>query len=187
MTSNGNRRRHHNIIVAAKRLRRRKHAIGKRYSWRLQSFAFQECLRDPETGLHPYRILAPKDFYLLAAEPRMEVLTFLEKVRKKVCEDRCVYVDFSQTIRMVADGTLLFYAEMDRLIRATSPKKRVRCSYPTNKVVEQVLQQVGFFKAIGKREKATIDHDMVKHWNSATANKVEGKKSSHCKNITRGL
>ncbi len=176
MTRNEARRRHHNIIVCAKRLRQSKHATIKREAGRLELAAFQECLRDPETGLPPYRIVAPRDFCLLLAEPRTEVLIFLENIRKKVCEDRCIYIDFSQTTRMVADGTLLFYAEMDRLIRATSPKKHIRCSYPTDKVVEQVLQQVGFFRVIGKRQKATIDHDMVKHWNSATGTKVEGKK-----------
>lgn len=92
---------------------------------------------------------------------------------------------------MIADGTLLFYAEVDKLARrdkiARSGRgKMFRCSYPKDPVVEQVLQQVGIFGTLGKTERADINHDLVKHWRWATGVRVQGDKIEMMQEVYQG-
>ncbi len=176
MTTSLARKWRHNIAVAAKRLRRRKRSIAKRASARASSLAFRRHLKDPRTGLAPRRLYAPRVFSALNRRMRPALLNFLSLLRDSVLRDRRrIHIDFSKTERMISDGTLLFYAELYRLTRMAGSARMISCNYPSDNVVEQVLQQIGVFRLLGKRERAKIDHDLVKHWNSATGTKVEGK------------
>lgn len=54
-----------------------------------------------------------------------------------------------------AAGMLLLYAEVYRKIEAGGTK--ITCNYPADTKAEQVLQHIGFFKKIGKKEHFTQD------------------------------
>ena len=86
-----------------------------------------------------------------------------------------VLVDFSATGKMIADGTLLFYAELCRLKRLMRGVK-IKCVPPRNPKVAQVLKQVGIFDLVGYRRRIkTTDADVI-HWRSANGHEVLGEK-----------
>jgi len=158
-------------------MKRRKASIVNKAKKLAQNYIFEELIRDPITGLLPYRIQAPERFTIGDAISRARLLIFLEEIRHTVLiEERSVFIDFSKTKKMIADGTLLFYAEIHRLIQVTRPRQLIRCSYPKDKIVEQVLQHVKVFEVLGKRERMVVVHDTVRHWHSQTGTKHQGEK-----------
>ena len=132
------------------------------------------CVRDEDTGQIPRTIVAPIMFTITGGRERQSLLIFLEKIKHTLLvEKRPVHIDFSFTLKMITDGTLLFYAELDKLARQLKialpgRSRMIRCSYPEDHVVEQVLQQIGIYKVIGKIGRADIDHENVKHWQAFT-------------------
>lgn len=177
MSNVSKRRRLHNVFVSLDRMKRRKARNRNRKKQLAQDFVFEASQRDPITGLFPKRIYAPERFSISRDDSRAIMFDFLERIRYYVIEmNRRVYIDFSKTKKMIADGTLLFYAEMHRLAFVTRPVKMVFCSYPKNKIVEQVLQHVKVFDVLGKRKRRAVLHATVRYWNSQTGVRFEGEK-----------
>jgi len=121
--------------------------------------------------------LAPRTFSLGRADSRQALLEFLAVVRGRASENQRVFIDFSQTRRMFADGTLLFVAELSRLYRGLKQAPVVRCNYPCDRIVEQVLQQVGVFDLIGKSPRGDSNSfdETVKSWKLATGTEAIGQ------------
>jgi hypothetical protein len=77
---------------------------------------------------------------------------------------------------MFADGTLLFLAELRRLIKHSKGDLTITCVPPENEKVGQVLQQIGLFDLLGvKSNFVPKDHDVV-NWRFAHGHKVEGER-----------
>lgn len=122
-------------------------------------------------------IVAPEFFSLGVPQHRLAVLAFLRFLRQEIAAGRSVYIDFRQTRRMFSDGTLLFLAELSRLFRALERRPVVRCNYPKDRIVEQVLQQVGIFDMIGKLPRVDSSEfaETVKFWKFATGTQAIGE------------
>ena len=75
---------------------------------------------------------------------------------------------------MYAEGTLLFLAELRRLIKHTKNSIEFSCVPPVNEKVSQVLQQIGVFSLIGAAEGVTPVDDDVVNWRFAHGHKVDG-------------
>jgi hypothetical protein len=85
-------------------------------------------------------------------------------------------LDFSRTVKMYADGTLLFVAELRRLIRQTNGSVTIMCDVPDNKKTAQVLKQIGIFDLLGTIcDVEPIDDDVV-NWRYAHGHWVDGAK-----------
>ena len=122
-------------------------------------------------------LIAPRFFSLGVQENRRPLLEFIRLLRENIASGKPVYIDFRQTRRMFSDGTLLFLAEINRLFRRSEQRPVVRCNYPKNPIVEQVLQQVGIFDMIGKPprvDSANFD-ETVKFWKFATGTQTIGE------------
>lgn len=145
---------------------------------RLRSKRKKNLARRKVIKLHEsFAILkAPDTFTIGSEEKRRNLLRFLKRLRETVVLDKhAVLVDFSATKKMVADGTLLFYAELCRLKRLGGGVK-IKCVPPRNPKVAQVLKQVGIFDLVGYRRKIeTTDADVI-HWRSANGHEVIGEK-----------
>lgn len=104
-----------------------------------------------KTGIRQRRetFVAPTKFSL-NGPARKDLLAFIKNIRDTVIGGtRSILIDFSKTQKFIADGTLLFYAEIDRLLDHF-PSLIIRCNQPFNIKASQVLQQIGFYKRIGK-------------------------------------
>lgn len=75
---------------------------------------------------------------------------------------------------MWTDGTLLFAAELDRIHRATRRRRLLLCNYPTDAVVEQVLQHLGLLEIMGRQPRVQISAEDVMSWRMHTDTDVEG-------------
>lgn len=135
-------------------------------------------LRTAAEGLRNYiQIKAPDVFTVGQEEARRKFLRFNTRLRNvSIIDGRSVCIDFSGTRKMLADGTLLFFAELSRLRRLSSrPHVRIRCIPPRDAKVAQVLKQVGIFDLLGYRKKIEPSFPDVIHWRSASGREVNGE------------
>ncbi|WP_186057588.1 hypothetical protein [Burkholderia gladioli] len=95
----------------------------------------------------------------------------------------CVYVerkslvlDFSRTVKMYAEGTLLLLAELRRLLRETKGEVEITAEVPRKNKVAQVLKQIGLFDLLGVAcDVDCVDGDVVS-WRYAHGHIVDGTK-----------
>lgn len=125
-----------------------------------------------------HRITAPVQFRLLHKKHRSSLLKFLAKLRNAVMKgsNPNILIDFSNTESMWADGTLLFKAELDRLLRIFKEKRCLRCLPPKNKKVAQVLKQVDIFRLLKRRWNKKGYYKDVIYWRHANGFQVDGSK-----------
>lgn len=114
--------------------------------------------------------------FSLNGPARKNLVIFIKEIRSSVISgSRAVLIDFRKTQKFIADGTLLFYAEIDRLLDHF-PSLNIRCIEPFNKKASQVLQQIGFYKRIGKHIKESeCKHDDVISWRVARGQGAVGE------------
>lgn len=118
----------------------------------------------------PERIFAPVEFSIESNETRRPVVEFIANLRKAFIRDdvQAITIDFTRTTRFISSATLLFYAELSRLIEMTGNRIRIRCKPPTNERACQVLHQIGLYHMCGQTVKRRPSfYDDVVHWRVA--------------------
>lgn len=131
-------------------------------------------LRDPNR-LPALRIHAPQAFDAYNLQMHSELATFLAALRKHFRDnpDRTLLIDFSRTKHFDASGTLLFYAELTRLIEYRDNSVKIRCTTPGNDRASQVLEQIGVYKLCNHRSYGTPTRQDVVHWRVARGHLVD--------------
>lgn len=124
-------------------------------------------------------LAAPVHFILNVPGPRAELLRLLVAMRSLVKEGKGVRIDFSRTKKMYPCGTILFMAELDRIVQGVG-RGTVIASHPKDRIVEQVIQKVGIASLLGLKRRF---HDeslgpSVRHWRYASGSQAEGEKTS---------
>jgi hypothetical protein len=91
-----------------------------------------------------------------------------------------VTIDFKGTNSMMSCGTLLFLAEIHRIVAAgrSGKKKLIRFKRIKDHKVAQVLHQIGFFDAIGRKSKIQPTAQDVIHWRAIAGSGAEGEKAN---------
>lgn len=123
-------------------------------------------------------MIAPKVFALLNKKNRRELIHFIRRLWKAARSGTThIHISFKTTKRMHTCGTLYFVAEAERLLHVHQGNLKLTCSYPRDRIVEQVLQKVGVLKLIGKRERIPEDqyHETVRHWHAASGTQAIGE------------
>jgi hypothetical protein len=120
----------------------------------------------------PEQIFAPRLFSIESDQTREPVMRFLAELRKAFIRDgvRAITINFTQTVQFVATATILFYAELSRLIEMTEKRIRVRYRPPINDKASQVLRQIGIDRMCGQPltlKKSFRFYDDVVHWRVA--------------------
>ena len=126
---------------------------------------------------HRIRVYAPQVFGVQTAYARAKLMGFLKRLRALTSAGAKVLIDFSDTTQMQVAGTLLLATEIDRTTRIHDGKRRIRCTYPRDPVVAQVLEHVGLFGLLGQTTKPTVDHDTVRYWKIDSGTEVEGERT----------
>ena len=179
-------RRRYAMIVSRRRTARSLRSKKKAYLSRF--FATRQPGQEPSKrtawqrsvgrtyGRPIYYLKAPAVFGLQQAHPRSLLLRFIRDLRNATLKWKCkVWIDFRDTRQMQPAGTLLFAAELDRIRRASDCRTLVRCFYPTDNVVEQVLQHLGLLELMKRRPRATISADNVRYWRVESDNVADGR------------
>jgi hypothetical protein len=120
---------------------------------------------------------APKVFGITDGDERAILLRSLGQLRHKVGRlGENLVLDFSATERMAADGTLLFFAELRRLIKFVKGGVEISIILPHNSKVRQVLKQIGILDLMtGVNEQIVPTDDDVVNWRVASGSRVEGE------------
>lgn len=150
--------REYGIRVTRKRTARR----FRKKSWRLSPFG---------GGLTV--ALAPIIFDIWSPKHRSELASFFATLRKYAELKMPVLIDFRRTRRMIAGGTLLLAAEIDRLNQINGPL--MKCTYPASPVVAQVLQHVGIFDMLRQTRRCEVTAKNVKYWRVHSGELVLGQ------------
>jgi len=101
------------------------------------------------TDSTPFRIFTAPEEFGLYNNSRNTTIDFIKSMKRHVQSGaRKVLIDFSNTKRFCAEGTLYFYAEIDRLLDYYK-NLNIKCRPPLNDRASQVLQQIGFYERIG--------------------------------------
>jgi len=131
---------------------------------------------DPPDTNQPGVWKAPKEFNVMAEAQRSVLLSRLHRLRRSLSNGESICIDFSETEKMFVDGTLLFLAELRRLIKHYKGQLSITCIPPKNEKVAQVLQQIGIFSLLGVPNEVVPKDDDVVNWRFAHGHKVEGER-----------
>lgn len=124
----------------------------------------------PRNQRHPKgKIVAPESFVLLASRRhgRRQVndyFAFLHVLRTTT-QGASIVIDMRGVTFMVADATLLFKAELSRLLQCRAP--RIEAIAPTSLRIQEVLIQTGIAAMLRLKMEATPSRDDVVHWRVA--------------------
>lgn len=116
---------------------------------------------------------------------RAELLKFLAQLRSHYQNkpEMPLVIDFSNTTHFVSAGTLLLYAELNRLIAFHNNSVKLRCTEPTSNRASQVLKQIGIYRLCSNHSTVKPIRDDVIYWqvvqgqlvdNSLCAPTIEG-------------
>lgn len=131
---------------------------------------------DSQQSYPAKRIIAPVRFSIESNETRGPLMKFLADLRRSFVNNdiRAITIDLARTTSFVSSATLLFYAELSRLIEITNNRIRVRCKPPTNDRACQVLHQIGIYSMCNQQIKMKpVKYDDVVHWRAARGHVVD--------------
>lgn len=122
------------------------------------------------------RIRAPEVFSLIDSIHRAAVIQFIESLKDAHEVGATILIDFSSTKKMIADGTLLFRAELCRLVRNAVSGQKIHCKLPHNERIKQVLKQTELLSLMEYRGRITATLPDVVHWRTANGSNADGSK-----------
>lgn len=145
-----------------------------------QSIAYFKLLNGttPFNGskLKQVRIIAPVVFRLSLEKERSALLSMITEIRLCVIKNKRVLIDFSKTKIMVADGALIFYAEILRIIdNFPNAYGRLTCTIPSENRIRETLHQIGLLKILNPRCSATSKREDVINWRAAHGRMADGE------------
>lgn len=121
------------------------------------------------------RIEAPKALYIHGRASHFEVTSFLQRLRKSFTKPGITTViDLSRVERLMPAGTLLFYAELNRL-KTAIPGKSFKFIRSRNDTVNQVLEHLKVYALAGFVSGAVPKRDDVISWRTATSTITDGR------------
>ena len=154
--------------VSTLRFRRRTHLRKKRQKERDSSIGPQP--------VYDTTIVAPSRFNLAHTPSRTKLLRFIRRLRVAVKTPQAILLDFSNTSKMISDGTLLFRASLCKAIADATPQTVIRCKLSDSDKINQVLKQLGVLDTLKNETKIEpVDSDVV-HWRFAQGTRVIGEK-----------
>ncbi len=125
------------------------------------------------------RIKAPSIWSLHQLGPRRELDTFIRTYRAIMLKGSGgVIVDFSLTKTIYPAGGLLVHAELDRIGRLVTDRRRFKCKpAPAGTLADQVLKKVGMYDAVDHISAVSASDQSVVHWRNATGVKAQGEEA----------
>lgn len=95
----------------------------------------------------------------------MEVVAFLRAVSKAVLDEkRKVKLKFTYTENFHVPGTILLFAELDRIISLSDQQKPITLIEPFRRRPREVMKQIGLFNLTGDRSDVIPERDDVVYW-----------------------
>lgn len=129
------------------------------------------------------RVHAPLELDIYTSENFEKFCLFIKNLRLASQHNNRLLICFRDTRRITAGAALRLMAEIDYLT-SLYPKLSFGCSVASkktnhrfknsDKVIEGILQQIGFFKAIGQPERAPTKQADIKIWRQLSGELADG-------------
>lgn len=100
----------------------------------------------------------------------------LSIIRFNILKGKKVLIDFTKTKIMVADGALIFYAEILRLIDIfPHAYSNLTCNIPASNRIREVLHQIGLLRILNPLCSASSKREDVVNWRAAYGKDADGE------------
>ena len=122
------------------------------------------------------KICLPALLSLGGSERRMNLVNTIRKLKESISNIHVssVVLDFSKVVQLHPCGTLLLLAEIDKIMEDENYSKKLGVTYPTDSVVEQMLQHIGLLERFGLPPRITeISSTNVLSWLHASGTEGE--------------
>jgi hypothetical protein len=114
-----------------------------------------------------------------------ELVKFLRAVETQVLNIQApVILDMKQTESFLVAGTILFFAELDRIITLSKQSKPVTILSPIRRHPREVLKQIGAFELTGDQSDVVPARTDVVFWRATKGNKQSGDKLQLLESVT---
>lgn len=112
------------------------------------------------------RLVAPV-YVQLTSDYGLELIQFINQVERRVLiKQEQIVLSFWQTERFSAEGTLLLFAELDRIVAHASIPKPISIRDPWRRRPREVLKQVLMHEITGDKCEIVPTREDVIHWRS---------------------
>ena len=119
-------------------------------------------------------VQAPVSFNLVRGSGR-EVAKFLRAVATSVLKNnQPVKLDFSRTEQFFVPGTILLFAELDRIVTLSNLPKPITIIDPTLQRPREVLKQIGIYELTGDHREIVPQREDVVYWKATKGNTQSG-------------
>ncbi|WP_426180414.1 hypothetical protein [Pseudomonas sp. TWRC1-2] len=136
----------------------------------------------------PHIVDAPSKMDLYSPKNHRAFVLFLQRIRQCVSTTSKTVINLKNCSRITAGAGLLFFAEIDRLVKAF-PQNSIRCINPENlrsgpgrsdnsNFVEGALNQIGFYRLIGQKNNTKSSVRSVKRWHQLSGDSADGSLAS---------
>lgn len=159
-----------------KAIYRRKRLAKYRANRRLRFYRrIRKTFNKPIPQSLPSIIEAPKYLELRNKFSHNKTCAFIDAIRHRAIDGHPIKIDFSKTELVYPCGTVLFFAELDRLHRIFGKQLIITANYPNNLNVEKVFQQIGLLRLLGLADRQVITEEdkHVYYWQAATGTTVD--------------
>ncbi|MCY1297516.1 hypothetical protein D9M70_469590 [compost metagenome] len=113
------------------------------------------------------KLRLPNVVSLGSSELRASLVQFIRKL-KELLRDRSisnVVIDFSKVTTLHPCGTLLFMAEIERVLESPELARKLSALYPKDRVVEEMFQHIGLLERLGLEPRIDeVSADNVVSW-----------------------
>lgn len=109
--------------------------------------------------------------YYAGKDQRKKFGRFLERIENHLIMGKSVFLDFTETKQLFPCGVLIVMGAVDDWVKRFP--NRLSANYPTNDLVEQMLQHVGVLQKLNLSPRKKISHDDVTRWHYFTGMNVD--------------
>lgn len=123
-------------------------------------------LKNNKNQFSSVKIRLPSTVSLASSEARQALVTQLRKLKGSISDKNLssVIIDLSKIKKLHPCGTLLFVAELERILQSEKGKK-LSATYPQDTIAEQLFQHIGLLDKLGLAARVDkINADNVAPW-----------------------
>jgi hypothetical protein len=120
------------------------------------------------------QIIAPHRFNVFGNDG-LELRNFLDAIAEAIRDGRQTKLNFRNTKMLYPAGTILLYAEIDRMISTSAHAKPITILQPKSQRAREVLKQIGLFDLTGDKCATIPKRNDVVFWSTAKGKDQSGQ------------
>ena len=153
----------------------KRHRYRSMFYQRRTSIKLIDCTTRISMTRFTPRIAIPEQIGISKEESRRLLLDAVKKIHNSVKNNKCVYIDFSKTVKVYTEGMLYLYAELENN-KNIYKNIIIKCIKSRVSKVNHVLNQIGIFEICSYTFSPCTEYNDVIHWKKTSGVDVTGAK-----------